>query len=100
MWPEPFEQTFVTASLGVSIWNLNLIGPVVSEKMFEIVDGRTPKWLSLWLMWAKNVRDPDTESVSTLPLRLKGGELYKFKGGQEKKSTFILALNKGHQKSL
>ena len=51
MWPEPFEQTFVPASKGVSICNLNLIGPVVSEeKMFEIVDGRTddgrtPEWL-------------------------------------------------------
>ena len=29
-----------------SICNLNSIGPVVSEeKMFEIVDGRTPEWL-------------------------------------------------------
>ena len=46
MWPGPFEQTFVPASLGVSICNLNLIGPVVSvEKMFEIVDRRTPEWL-------------------------------------------------------
>ena len=53
MWPGPFEQTFVPASKGVSIWNLSLIGPVVSEeKMFENVDGRTtdngrrtPEWL-------------------------------------------------------
>ena len=52
MWPWSFEQTFVPASLGVPIWNLNLIGPVVSEeKMFEFVDGRTtddgrtPEWL-------------------------------------------------------
>ena len=43
MWPGPFEQTFVPVSQEVSIWNLNLIGPVVSEeKMFEIVDGRMP----------------------------------------------------------
>ena len=42
MWPGPFEQTFFPASEGVSIWNLSLIGPVVSEeKMFENVDGRT-----------------------------------------------------------
>ena len=42
MWPRPFEQTFVPASLGVSIWKLSLIGPVVSEeKKFENVDGRT-----------------------------------------------------------
>ena len=41
MWPGPFVQTFVSASKGVSIWNLSLIGPVVSEKMFENVDGRT-----------------------------------------------------------
>ena len=52
MWPEPFEQTFVPASLGVHIWNLSLIGLVVSEeKIFEIVEGRTtdygrtPEWL-------------------------------------------------------
>ena len=39
MWPGPFEQTFVSASYGVYIWNLSLIGPVVSEvKMFENVD--------------------------------------------------------------
>ena len=38
-WPEPFEQTFIPASSGVSIWNLSLIGPVVSEeKIFENVD--------------------------------------------------------------
>ena len=42
IWPEPFEQTFVFASLGVSISNLTLIRPVVSEeKMFENVEGRT-----------------------------------------------------------
>ena len=40
MLPGSFEQTFVSSSLRVSIWNLNLIGPVVSEKMFENVDGR------------------------------------------------------------
>ena len=42
MWPQPFEQTFVPASLGVSIWNLCLIGLVViEEKMFVNVDGLT-----------------------------------------------------------
>ena len=42
MWPGTFEQTFVPPSLGVSIWNLSSIGPVVSEeKMFENVDRRT-----------------------------------------------------------
>ena len=56
MWPGPFEQTFVPASKGVSIWNLSLIGQVVSEeKMFEIVDGRTdagrtPEWLVYYLL--------------------------------------------------
>ena len=40
------EQTFVPAFYGVSIWNLNLIGLVVSEeKMFENVDVRTLEWL-------------------------------------------------------
>ena len=42
MWPGPFEQTFISASKGVFMWNLSSIGPVVSEeKMFEIVDART-----------------------------------------------------------
>ena len=42
MWPGPFEQTLIPVSYGVFIFNLNLIGPVVSEeKMFENVDGRT-----------------------------------------------------------
>ena len=45
IWPGPFEQTFVPASSGVFIWNLNWIGQVVSEEMFEIVDGRTTEWL-------------------------------------------------------
>ena len=36
MWPGPFEQTFVPPSHGGSIWNLTLIGQVVSEeKMFK-----------------------------------------------------------------
>ena len=36
MWPVPFEHTFVPPSHRSSIWNLILIGPVVSEeKMFE-----------------------------------------------------------------
>ena len=36
IWPGPIEQTFVSPSQGGSIWNLTLIGPVVSEeKMFE-----------------------------------------------------------------
>ena len=44
MWPGTFEQTFVPPFLGVSIWNLSSIGPVVSdEKMFENVDGRTDR---------------------------------------------------------
>ena len=42
MWSGPFEQTFVPSSQRGSTWNLNLIGPVVSEeKMFENVDGQT-----------------------------------------------------------
>ena len=46
MWQGPFEQTFVPASLGVSIWNSSLIGPMVSEeKLFENVDGRTTESL-------------------------------------------------------
>ena len=75
MWPEPFEQTFVPASQGVSICNLNLIGPVVAEeKMFEIADrrtddgrqttdGRRSDWytisspMRLRLRWAKNPSD-------------------------------------------
>ena len=38
-WPGPFEQTFVSLSQEISIWNLASIDPVVSEeKMFENVD--------------------------------------------------------------
>ena len=41
MWPGPFEQTFVSSSLGVSISHLSSIGPVASKKeLFENVDGR------------------------------------------------------------
>ena len=35
MWPRTFEQTFVPPSHSSSIWNLTLIGPVVSEEMFK-----------------------------------------------------------------
>ena len=38
MWLKPFEQTFVLLFHGGSIWNLTVIGPLVSEEMFE--DGR------------------------------------------------------------
>ena len=42
MWPGPFEQTFVPPSHRSSIWNLTLIGPVVSEeKMFKECERRT-----------------------------------------------------------
>ena len=41
-WPGPFEQIFVLLSQGGSIWNLTLIGPVVSEeKMFKEGGRRT-----------------------------------------------------------
>ena len=36
MWPGPFEQIFIPPSHGGCIWNLILIGQVVSEeKMFK-----------------------------------------------------------------
>ena len=36
MWPGPFEQTYVPQSHRGIIWNLTLIGQVVSEeKMFK-----------------------------------------------------------------
>ena len=42
MWPWTFEQTFVPPSHESSIWNLTLIGPVVSEeKMFKECGRRT-----------------------------------------------------------
>ena len=42
MWPGPFEQTFVLPSHRSSIWNLTLIGPVVSEeKMFKVCGWQT-----------------------------------------------------------
>ena len=68
MWPRPFEQFFFSKGPGSCIWNLDAIGPVVSEeKLFEIVDGPTddgrrddgafPSYKlsrSLRLRWAKN----------------------------------------------
>ena len=57
MWQEPFEQTFVPASLGVSIWNLSLIEDV--WKCWRTV-GRRCDWytisspMSLRHRWAKN----------------------------------------------
>ena len=42
MWPVPVDQTFVPLSHGGSIWNLTLIGSVVSEeKIIENVDIHT-----------------------------------------------------------
>ena len=35
-WPGPFEQTFVPPSHRSSIWNLTLIGPVISQEMFKL----------------------------------------------------------------
>ena len=74
-WPGPFEQTLVPASWGVSIWNLSLIGPVVSEeKMFEIVDGwTTDGGRSAGILLAH-------------PWAFGSGELKKNSGEQEKKS--------------
>ena len=66
MWPWPFEGTFIPPSQRSSVWNLTLIGPMVSEeKMFKecgqwTEDGqRRPTYpisspVSLWLRWAKN----------------------------------------------
>ena len=47
MWPGPLEQAFIPASQGVSIWNLSLIDPMVSEEMFENVDGRRSDWYTI-----------------------------------------------------
>ena len=45
MWPEQFEQTFVPILRSLHM-KLSSIGPVISEKMFENVDGRrTPESL-------------------------------------------------------
>ena len=50
-WSGTFEQTFIPPSHWGSTWNMALIGPVVSEKMFEeceqrmLMDGRrTPAY--------------------------------------------------------
>ena len=71
MWPGPFEQTFVPVSEEVSIWNLSLIGPVVSEeKMFENVDGRTDRRTdgrtddgrtTEWLVYYKLTHEPSAQ---------------------------------------
>ena len=59
MWPRCGEQTFVPSTQGGSLWNLALIGQVVSEKKITD-DGRTPDHgytisspMSLWLRLAK-----------------------------------------------
>ena len=57
MWQGLFEQTFVSLSQRRSVWNLALIGPVVSEeKMFENVDIHTYAWqrptYTIRLRWA------------------------------------------------
>ena len=59
MWPGPFEQTFVAPSHRSFIWNLTLIGPVVSEEMFKDC-GRRRTYpisspMSLRLRWAKKL---------------------------------------------
>ena len=41
MWPGPFEQTFVSPSHKSYIWNMTLIGLVVSEKIFKECGRRT-----------------------------------------------------------
>ena len=42
IWPGSFEHTFVTPSQVCSMWDLTLIGPIVSEeKMFEECGRRT-----------------------------------------------------------
>ena len=54
MWPGPFEQTFVPPSHRSSIWNLTLIGPLVSEeKMFKECERQmTTDNESLPILWA------------------------------------------------
>ena len=73
MWPGPFVQTFFPASLGVTIWNLSSIGPVVSEeKMFENVVGRTTEG------WRKDDRRTDAGVTGILlahPWAVGSGEL-------------------------
>ena len=55
-WPGTFEQTYIPPSHRSSIWNLTLIGPVVSEeKMFKECGrrGTTEAYLSFKLTkWA------------------------------------------------
>ena len=49
MWPGPFEQTFVPPSHRSFIWNLSLIGPVVSEeKMFKDCGRRRTMMYKVW----------------------------------------------------
>ena len=65
MWLRPFDQTFVPPHQRSSIWNLTLIGPVVSEeKMFkecghQTTDDRqtteTYQSYKLTKWWAKNL---------------------------------------------
>ena len=63
MWPGPFEQTSFLRPKKSWIWNLNLIGLMVSEKMFEIVDGRTTdnRQTPEWLVYNKLPHEPSAQ---------------------------------------
>ena len=87
MWPGPFEQSFVPESHRSSIWNLTLIGPVVSEEKMFMECGRrctTEAYLSYKLTkWAFGsgelkmkwiINDFWKLSLSNIPSAIKSNE--------------------------
>ena len=56
MWSISREQTFVPSTHGCSTENFSLIGQAVSEKIFEIVDGRWRTDAGAWLSYKLTLR--------------------------------------------
>ena len=78
MWPGPFEQTFVPPSHEGSIWNLTLIGQVISEeKMFKF---------RVWKTMDDVRRRTDHEACLYCKLT------YEPKGAGELKKTYLSTL--------
>ena len=71
IWPGSFEQTFVPLSHWRSIWNSALIGPAVSEKMFEECGRRRHKMWKPEGQWSCTL-SPDTLSCFYICIQPQG----------------------------
>ena len=62
IWPGQFEQTFIPPSQRNSIWNLTLIGTVVSEeKMFKECGRRTDRQTTVAYLFYKLISEPSAQ---------------------------------------